>query len=57
MRRLAFPLAALATLALAALLVWLWASDYLAIDRCNDAGGTWDAAARTCRLALTPIRP
>mgnify|MGYP004062029001 CR=1 len=37
---------------LTALLAWLWWSDTILIDKCQDAGGSWDAEARVCRIAL-----
>ena len=40
---------------LTALLAWLWWSDAILIDKCNDAGGAWDADARICRIALPPV--
>ena len=57
MRRRLFPMLVLLTVALAALLVWLWCSDYVPIDKCLDAGGAWNAEARTCTLTVTTIRP
>lgn len=56
LRKLAFPLALVLTLALAALLVWLWSTDHVRADKCNDAGGKWDAEAAICRLELTPVQ-
>ncbi|MDV3458327.1 hypothetical protein RZN05_15120 [Sphingomonas sp. HF-S4] len=57
MPRWLFPLLVLLLVALAALLAWLWWSDYLLIDQCLDAGGTWDDARRTCMLRVTTVRP
>ena len=54
MRRLAFPFAAIGTLALAALLVWLWATDYVPAAKCRNAGGTWNADTRICELSPGP---
>lgn len=41
MRRRLFPLFVLLLVVLAALLAWLWWSDYVLIDRCLDVGGAW----------------
>jgi hypothetical protein len=57
MRRRLFPLLVLFTVALAALLAWLWWSDYIPVDKCLDAGGLWNAATRICELPVTTIRP
>lgn len=57
MRRRLFPLLVLLIVALAALLAWLWWSDFILVDKCLDAGGAWDAEARTCRLGVSPARP
>ncbi|WP_199560107.1 hypothetical protein [Sphingomonas psychrotolerans] len=57
MRRLLFPLLVLLTVALAALLAWLWWSDYILVDKCLDAGGLWNAGTRICELQVTTIRP
>ncbi len=57
MRRRLFPLLVLLLVVLAALLAWLWWSDYVPIDKCLDVGGVWDAEARTCVLTVTTIRP
>jgi hypothetical protein len=57
MRRWLFPLLVLLIVALAALLAWLWSSDFILIDKCLDAGGRWHAEARTCMLTVTPSRP
>ena len=57
MRRWLFPLLVMGIVALAALLVWLWWSDYMLIDKCLDAGGAWNAEGRTCTLTVTTIRP
>jgi hypothetical protein len=57
MRRWLFPLLVLLLVVLAALLAWLWWSDYVPIDKCLDAGGAWNAEARTCTLTVTTIRP
>ncbi len=54
MRRLAFPAAVAVTLALAALLVWLWASDAHLIADCRDHAGQWDAERRVCIVPVTP---
>jgi len=57
MRRRLFPLLVLLLVVLAALLAWLWWSDYVLIDRCLDVGGAWDRTTRTCTLTVTTIRP
>jgi hypothetical protein len=57
MRRWLFPLLVLLVVALAALLVWLWWSDYVLIDKCLDAGGRWETDARVCAIDVTPARP
>lgn len=57
MPRWLFPLLILLVVALAALLAWLWLSDYVLVDKCLDAGGAWNAEARTCVLGVTPARP
>ncbi len=36
------------TLLVSAILVYLVTSDFLAIDRCLDRGGTWNYETRTC---------
>jgi len=48
MRRWLFPLAVLATVLLAALLVWLWRTDTVLVHKCAGAGGHWDAETRIC---------
>lgn len=48
MRRWLFPLAVLATVLLAALLVWLWRTDFVLVHKCAGAGGHWDAETRIC---------
>ena len=53
MRRWLFPMLVFLTTALGALLVWLWWSDTILIDKCLDAGGRWDAEARVCALRVT----
>lgn len=57
MRRRLFPLLVLLVVVLAALLAWLWWSDVLLVDKCLDAGGTWDAEVRVCALRVSPARP
>lgn len=57
MRRWLFPLLVMVVVALAALLTWLWWSDYILVDKCLDAGGAWNEAGRTCMLPVTPTRP
>ena len=54
MRRYRFPLALLLVILLAALLLWLWASDYVLISKCEDAGGSWNADARICEIPVNP---
>lgn len=57
MPRWLFPLLVLLIVALAALLAWLWLSDYVLVDKCLDAGGAWDRETRICRLDVRPARP
>jgi hypothetical protein len=54
MRRHLFTLLALIVAALAALLIWAWATDFFLIEKCLDAGGVWDDQARICRIELNP---
>ena len=57
MPRWLFPLLVLLIAVLAALLVWAWSTDAVLKAKCDNAGGTWDAEARTCVLDVTPARP
>lgn len=57
MPRWLFPLLVLLVAALAALLVWAWSTDAVLKAKCGNAGGTWDAGARTCVVGATPARP
>lgn len=54
MRRHLFTALALLVAALAALLIWAWATDFFLIDDCLDAGGRWNEETRTCELGVTP---
>ncbi|MBB5711457.1 hypothetical protein [Sphingomonas xinjiangensis] len=55
MRRWLFPLAVLATVLLAALLVWLWRTDAVLVHKCASAGGTWDGEARICNVGTLTV--
>jgi hypothetical protein len=57
MRRHLFRALLIFVAILAALLVWLWASDFVLIDKCQDAGGAWDKQARICRIDLNSGPP
>ena len=48
MRRWFFPLAVLATVLLAALLVGLWRTDTVLVHKCAAASGQWNAETRIC---------
>ncbi len=56
MRKWLFPLACLATAALAAFLVWAWSTDYFLRRDCARHDGLWNAAERICALG-TQDRP
>lgn len=57
MRHWLFPLLVLLLVVLAALLVWAWSTDAVLKAKCGNAGGAWNAEARTCTLTVTTIRP
>jgi hypothetical protein len=54
MRRHRFAILAIVLAILAALLIWAWATDFFLIDRCLDAGGSWNTDDRTCHIRLNP---
>jgi hypothetical protein len=55
MRRWLFPVCTLLLVAASALLVWTWATDAVLIHKCRNAGGSWDAEARSCLLRLNQV--
>lgn len=57
MRRHFFSIVVLLLVAATALLVWAWRTDAVFKARCANAGGTWNAEARTCMLPVTTVRP